>query len=158
MAAAGTSIRLEEVCRQAALVRTLTSLYHLETIGELDGPGIETWPWDASWVAPPQNGAAGRRFFIAELNRLLAPFTPTIGLGEIRRPTLLDALVVQLFNDIAAGITYKTCANETCRGLFVNQIDRTQDRHSRTKGTLYCSPRCARAQAQREYRRRRDEG
>ncbi|MDH3262250.1 MAG: hypothetical protein OEM81_03790 [Acidimicrobiia bacterium] len=154
----GTSIPLLEVRHHAALIRTLTSLYHLQNIGKLDRPGIDAWTWDTRWIAPPADGTAGRRFFTTELNRLLKPFTPTVGFGKNLRPTLLDALVIQLFNDITAGITYKTCANETCRGLFVHQIDRTLDRHARSKGTRYCSPQCARAQAQRQYRRRRDEG
>ena len=80
---------------------------------------------------------------------LLDAVTPTVGFGNDRqsRYTLLDVLLIQLFNDVAAGINSKTCGNENCQELFVNQIDRMVKRRSRTNGTWYCS----RAQAQRTY-------
>jgi hypothetical protein len=156
----GISIALDEVRHSAALLRTLTSIYHLHQAGRLDRAGIDEWHWDSEWVAPPVDAVEGRVFFTSEMNRLLVSVIPSVGFGNNKQSphTLLDILVMQLFNDIAAGIAYKTCANDTCRGLFVHQIDRTADRHFRSKGTRYCSPRCARAQAQRNYRRRNGNG
>ena len=154
---ADTSMDLDEVRHAAALIRTLTSIYHLHETGRFGARTASTeWQWDAEWVAPPADAVAGHEFFTAEMNRLLDAVTPTVGFGNNRQSpyTLLDVLVIQLFNDVAAGVTYKTCANESCRGLFVNQIDRKVKRRSRTNGARYCSPRCSKAQAQRNYRLR----
>jgi len=152
----GTSMHLDEVRSAAALLRTLTSIYHLHETGRFNPEAIQAWAWDAEWVTPPQDAMEGHEFFTAEMNRLLDCVTPAVGFGNNRQSpyTLLDALVIQLFNDIADEITYKTCANDTCRELFVNQIDRNVKRRSRNNGTRYCSPRCSKTQAQRNYRLR----
>ena len=152
----GESIDLDDIRRPAALLRTLTSIYHLHETGNLTDEGIQEWPWDTPWVQPPIDAVAGHSFLTMEMNRLLSAVTPMVGFGNQKQApfTLLDALVIQFFNDVAGRVTYKTCANERCQGLFVNQIDRKGQRRSRKNGTLYCSPRCARAQAQRNYRRR----
>jgi hypothetical protein len=151
-----TAIHLDEVRRPASLVRTLTSIYHLHESGNLTHGAIQEWQWDTPWVEPPIDAVDGHSFLTMETNRLLSAVTPMVGFGNQKQTpfTLLDALVIQFFNDVADGVSYKTCANEPCQGLFVNQIDRKGQRHSRRNGTLYCSPRCARAQAQRNYRRR----
>ena len=68
---------------------------------------------------------------------------------------LFEACALELFNHIAEGATYRTCANETCGKTFVRQQGRAQYGQNRTTGELlYCSASCARAQAQRRYRRR----
>ena len=151
-----TSMHLDEVRSAAALLRTLTSIYHLHETGQFEHASIQSWHWDSEWVAPPDDAVAGHEFFTYEMNRLLDGVTPMVGFGNHKQTpyTLLDVLVIQLFNDIAGGVTYKTCASETCRELFVNQINRNAKRRSRSNGTRYCSPRCARAQAQRNYRLR----
>ena len=153
---ADTSMDLDEVRHAAALIRTLTSIYHLHETGQFERATIAAWQWDAEWVEPPADAVTGHSFFTTEMNRLLDAVTPTVGFGNDRKSpyTLLDVLVIQLFNDVATGITYKTCANENCQGLYVHQIDRRVKRRSRTNGTRYCSPRCSRAQAQRNYRLR----
>jgi hypothetical protein len=68
--------------------------------------------------------------------------------------TLYSAAMLQLVNDLAANETVRTCANETCRRRFVRQLGRSEYGGHRRSGTLYCSSNCARAQYQREKRRR----
>jgi hypothetical protein len=51
-------------------------------------------------------------------------------------------------------IPARLCANETCNRWFVFQDGRAEKAQHRKTGVLYCTDKCARAQAQREYRRR----
>jgi len=115
------------------------------------------------------------------LERLMRPFSPRLGLRvdyfppapgvEIlfgpptevivepqREPqsTPLHAIcALELFNHIVDNAPYHTCANERCRRTFVHQQGRSEKGQRRSSGVLYCTPECARATAQREYRRRR---
>ena len=73
---------------------------------------------------------------------------------EGRGATLYELCCLQLYNHMVEGATYRTCANESCGGLFVRQSGRAEHGQHRTKGVKYCTSECARAQAQREYRRR----
>lgn len=68
------------------------------------------------------------------------------------------ALCLELFNHMVEGAKYKTCANEACGRLFVRQQGRALHGQHRTSGVKYCSSSCARAQAQRGYRRRQHQG
>jgi hypothetical protein len=74
-------------------------------------------------------------------------------LGEVYT-TLYSAAMLQLVNDLAAGEIIHTCANETCGRRFVRQLGRSAYGGHRRSGTLYCTNTCARAQYQREKRRR----
>lgn len=60
---------------------------------------------------------------------------------------VLSAMYLMLSLDISKGNLMKHCENETCNRFFSVAIDKTD--------TKYCSPACARAQASRQYRRRK---
>ncbi|MGW6483804.1 hypothetical protein ACWGDS_39160 [Streptomyces sp. NPDC055059] len=81
----------------------------------------------------------------------------SIGIGNLtdRRPTIYSVAYLQLYNHIAEKATIRECANETCRRSFVRQRGRAEYGQNRTSGIKYCTRECARAQAQRELRRRR---
>ncbi|AXV05781.1 hypothetical protein DVS28_a1080 [Euzebya pacifica] len=68
---------------------------------------------------------------------------------------ILQAMMLQVVDWVAAGVPARRCANETCATWFARQSGRAEYGQHRTKGVLYCSRACARAQAQREYRRRK---
>ncbi|MGW8687090.1 hypothetical protein ACWGNN_39870 [Streptomyces sp. NPDC055817] len=81
----------------------------------------------------------------------------SIGVGNLtdRHPTIYCVAYLQLYNHIAEKATIRECANETCRRSFVRQRGRAEHGQNRTSGIKYCTRECARAQAQRELRRRR---
>lgn len=68
--------------------------------------------------------------------------------------SLFAALIGQLFNVMTEGLPILTCANETCERSFVRQQGRARKGVHRTEGVRFCSAQCAKAQTQREYRRR----
>ena len=67
---------------------------------------------------------------------------------------LYPICALELYRHVVENAHYTLCENETCGRLFVRQIGRAKYGQHRTRGVLYCTPSCARAQAQREYRRR----
>lgn len=76
-------------------------------------------------------------------------------LGEPPEVTLYDACCLQLYGHIVEEERYRVCHNETCGRLFVQQSGRSEKGGHRSAGVKYCSAHCARAQAQRAYRRRK---
>ena len=70
------------------------------------------------------------------------------------RVDLYSALCHQLFNLFVEGSPVQRCANETCGQAFVRQSGRAQHGQYRTEGVIYCSKSCARAQVERQRRRR----
>jgi hypothetical protein len=99
--------------------------------------------------------------FLRELlSEGLRPFHPRVLYAD-ERTSLATATVplyaiccLELFNHLAEHAVYRRCANQRCGRLFVHQRGRAEHGQYRTRGVRYCSNPCARAQAQRDYRRR----
>lgn len=89
------------------------------------------------------------------LNRSLGRFS--IGVGDLadRSPTVLSVAFLQLYNHLVEEAHVRRCANDNCGRDFVRQRGRAEYGQHRTTGVKYCSRECARAQAQRDLRRRR---
>jgi hypothetical protein len=68
--------------------------------------------------------------------------------------TVYSSCFLQLYNHLAEQAVVKQCANEPCGRPFVRQRGRANFDQYRMEGVKYCSRSCARAQAQRELRRR----
>ena len=102
--------------------------------------------------------ASGWEVFLECVNAALSAFQVHV-VQEEDRPFALPCLtaysvaVLQLYNDLATGATYRVCASETCDVVFTGQRG-TAVHYQRTSGTKYCTKKCARAQAERERRRR----
>jgi hypothetical protein len=79
--------------------------------------------------------------------------SPEVAIGGVYT-TLYSVAMLQLVNDLAAEVPYLRCANEACGRLFARQRGRTTYGGNRMRGVMYCSSSCARAQYQREKRRR----
>lgn len=72
------------------------------------------------------------------------------------QPPVYSLIVYQLYEHMTENAEYRTCQNETCRRLFVRQVNGAGEKgRSRTEGLLYCSKRCGQVQAQRDYRKRK---
>ena len=145
-------------------IRDAVRLYEVQTaqmtLEELES----TWELDELGVACPTDGPAVDRLLAVIVNQGLLPFQVGIRLVGIddepwqvglTAPDIYSCLCLQLFNHIAEEAIYLTCHNERCGRLFVRQQGRSEKGGHRTTGVMYCSDYCARAQGQRELRKRK---
>jgi hypothetical protein len=106
-------------------------------------------------------GEATELFLRSLLTDGLRPFQPRViyaeqePVDELTDAPLYAICCLELFNHLIENAHVKVCANENCRRRFVRQRGRAEQGQHRIRGVKFCSNHCARAQAQREYRRRR---
>lgn len=97
-----------------------------------------------------------------DLNAALSAFAPAVVPLNVepitQEPTVYTVCALQIVNDLHEGATTQVCQNESCGRTFTKQRGRGSYGVHRTKGVMYCSKECAKAQAQRELRRRRRKG
>jgi hypothetical protein len=141
----------------------------------VDGDPVIT-AWEAAGIADPERRIPRQEieddiawaWFAKVMNRglerfpphvMVVPATPSTRelLPEYGEPTvdLFTGLTVQLFNLMFDDLPVLYCHNETCDRRFVRQSGRAVKGQYRTEGVKFCSSACAKAQVQREYRRRK---
>lgn len=153
------SVRTHALCLRDA-VRLWQLQTHQISMDEL----TETWEMKAIDEQPPADPDealtvladilnAGLRPFHAGL-RVIAPNKDEV-VGRHDITNVYSVMCLQLFNHIVENAVYMRCHNETCGRLFVRQRGRAKQGKYHTTGVMYCSDYCARAQGQREIRRRK---
>lgn len=115
-----------------------------------------TWELSLFDVDPPKDTEEAFDFLVGAINGAMVGVSARlITESHLVGATVYVAAVAQMFNHIAANVDFKICANQPCGRAFVHQVDGLAEYGQyRSEGVIYCSNRCARAQAQREYRRR----
>jgi len=120
--------------------------------------------WIDNGFRKPRSPGEAWEWWSDILNAALAPFSVRVEvLDGDERPvgfhrqlvTAYSAMALQIRNDVALGTPWRVCANEPCNILFARQIGRAEAGQYREKGVKYCSKNCARAQVERERRRRK---
>jgi hypothetical protein len=127
-----------------------------------------TSAWTAEGFASPlaDERTCWTQFAIA-LNIGLRPFYPHVERRVVGREGfeftygaqivgLFSAACCQIYNFIVEEVPARRCENETCGRDFARQLGGTVYDQHRTKGPLrFCTPKCAHAEHQRQYRRRK---
>lgn len=132
---------------------------------------LDTWPNETedearsrlSKLSKKERERVAWHGFAQDINYGLTSFAINAQFERDARPSrygetdLFSALCLQLYNLIVDGLPPKTCMREACSRWFVRQRGGAQHGQYRTSGVMFCSPACAQAQKQREYRLRKKE-
>ncbi len=139
-------------------------IVHVEEIKDR----LEAFTWLAGrmieWKSGVERDADTYNIFAEQLNAALSAFQVHISIGSrsdvLPRVTAFSVAALQLLNDLASETPMRQCGNEKCPhgGVFTRQRGRSQYGQHRTAGIKYCSNLCARAQGERERRRRNNKG
>jgi hypothetical protein len=157
---------VDEFRWEAACLRDMVAAWRFVNEGK---EPERLWSW--VWGAPPPEFEAsyeysdpltleGAAHLLARgLDVGLAAFHPYVQVGGDAMPYhgavgFYQVCCLELFNHIVENATYRICQNEPCQRVFVRQTGRAEHGQYRSEGVKYCSRECARAQAQRNYRRR----
>jgi hypothetical protein len=154
--------------------RVLRDLVTAARISQLDDP-----PAAVRWESIPEEAMNEKRADLADwgieftaqeeaveiflrqvLTDGLRPFHPRVvyvdgaAEDEFAAAPLYAVCCLELFNHMVEAAQVRVCGNDSCRRPFVRQRGRAEHGQHRIRGVKYCSSHCARAQAQRVYRRR----
>jgi hypothetical protein len=170
----GLNTNLVETLAEFRLgARVLRDLVTAARISQLDEP-----PVAVRWESIPEAAMNEKRADLADygmefdaqdeaveiflrqvLTDGLRPFHPRVVVDaeasdEFGAAPLYAVCCLELFNHLVESAQVRVCANDSCRRPFVRQRGRAEHGQHRIRGVKYCSSHCARAQAQRVYRRR----
>ncbi|MHB1324822.1 MAG: hypothetical protein ACYC0L_01220 [Thermoleophilia bacterium] len=158
---------IEDFMQHAAILRDIVRIW-LMLSGQTDLQTIVD-SWENQVRQPPSSENNAALYLEGFINAGLQPFHANLkisfptddapgstSIAPYSPPVLsaYSAACLQLANDISENTRYRVCANESCNRLFSKQRGRSEYGHFRTKSIKYCSATCARAQAQRQLRRR----
>lgn len=120
--------------------------------------------WDGLAASTSLDTEQAWAMFAIGLNSLLRPEAPRVAIDGMdpalatavevsSSATSANALAVQLFNSIVEGLPVRICPE--CDTRFHRQDGRSVAGQHRTKAVTYCSSRCARIKADRDYKKRK---
>jgi hypothetical protein len=150
-----TSVHAEVVRLHVRAARALVDQWFAYESDDKPSALVAAWPDQG--FRKPKSAAEAWSWWQDHVNAALRPFHTTVDTGHgflPAPPTAYSCAVLQLVNHINEGLPIRRCANERCQQRFRRQQGRALKGRSRSVGVLFCSSSCARAQANREYRRR----
>ena len=146
-------------------LKTARALARIWTETSTGGDPASVWT-DEGFLFVDHRGPWAWSQFVRALNVGLRPFRARaehriefangakVDFG-LPRVGLYSAACHQIFNLVVRDETPRRCENETCGRLFVHQLGGAEYRLHYRSDVRYCTDKCARAEASRQYRRRR---
>ena len=150
-------VHIDEVVYRLRVLRVLTDHALAYVRGDYEH---EAWPDHNQWPAILDRDFMAWHHFTNYADAALREFHVRVwaDAGDLDfniggpRPTVYEAAVLQLVNDLIEEVDYRPCAH--CGRTFARQVGRSTHR-SRMRGVVYCSPECGRAAAVKAYRARK---